>query len=308
MDIREELRRRILVLDGGMGTSVQQSGILYDGNTDAMPMLHPGLIEGIHRSFIEAGADIVCTCSFGANSVSQQGYGLQGKVREMNLAAARVARAAASHFTDRTVWVMGSMGPTAKSLTVIELMADPEETLTRRGLTDAYLEQALALIDGGVDGFLVETVTDAENAAAALQGIREAQQAKGTSLPVMLSSTVMDKDGHLMTGSTLADLLERVREYDLLSVGVNCSFGAQDMYDVIKGLAAIAADRAVSVYPNAGLPTVDGYNEPPRMTADAVFRMASEGLINIAGGCCGTTPDHIRAVAEAVSGITPRQY
>lgn len=307
MEFVEELRKRILILDGGMGTEIQKSGLRYDGNNDALPLNNPEIILNIHKAYVEAGADIICTCSFGANAVSQEGYGMAGQVRELNLAAARVARQAADSRTDRKVWVMGSMGPTAKSLTIIELMMDPSETLDFDGLRQAYKTQADALVDGGVDGFLVETITDLRNAEAALKAIAEVQQERGLNMPVMVSATLMNVGGCLMTGSTVQEFVSMASGYSPVSIGLNCSFGAKEMKAYIKEVAQ-TAKCAVSVYPNAGLPTTHGYDEGPCDTADALAEMASDGLINIAGGCCGTTPDHIRQVAAHLKAFQPRQY
>lgn len=307
MDIREALKERILILDGGMGTCIQQTGLSYDGNNDALPMTHPDVILGIHKAYIEAGADIISTCSFSANAVSQEGYSLQDKVSEMNIAAARVARQAADSCTDRRIWVMGSMGPTAKSLFIAEMMMDPSETLTYESLVQAYRDQASALIEGGVDGLLIETVTDQRNAQAALEAVEAVQSEKGTDLPVMLSASIMNSSGCIMTGYSLKDLYDTVSEYEIMSFGLNCSFGAKELYPFIKEISGFAK-CAVSIYPNAGLPTANGYEEHPCDTAGAILKMAQDGLVNIAGGCCGTTPDHIREVATRLKGIKPRTF
>ena len=307
MRLEEELRRRILILDGGMGTEIQKSGLQYDGNNDALPMTNLTLIQSIHKSYIDAGADIISTCTFGANAVSQQGYGMGDSIREMNLAGARAARLAADSCSDRKVWVMGSMGPTSKSLTIIELMMDPSETLDFEGLKQTYRIQAEALIDGGADGLLIETITDLRNAEAALSAIRDIQQSRGIEIPVMVSATLMSPGGCLMTGSTVQELVAMAQPFNPISIGLNCSFGAKEMLPYIKQVAE-AAKGAVSVHPNAGLPTAHGYDECPCDTADSIFTMASEGLINIAGGCCGTTPEHIREIATRLRGIPPRSF
>ncbi|MCQ2067025.1 MAG: homocysteine S-methyltransferase family protein [Bacteroidaceae bacterium] len=305
MTLADELRRRILILDGGMGTEIQKSGLQYDGNNDALPMTHPELIRSIHSSYVEAGADIICTCSFGANAVSQQGYCMTDKIRELNIAAAHAAREAADACIERKVWVMGSMGPTSKSLTIIELMMDPSETLDYDGLERAYEEQADALIEGGVDGFIVETITDLRNAEAALSAIKKVQERRRVNLPVMISATLMNVGACLMTGSSVQDFITFASSYNPVSIGLNCSFGAKDMIPHIKEIAE-TAKCAVSVYPNAGMPTSHGYDDTPCDTAEAVESMAKAGLINIAGGCCGTTPEHIREIADRLRDITPR--
>lgn len=306
MGLIDELHKRILILDGAMGTEIQKLGLDYDGNNDALPLTRPELISGIHKSYADAGADILCTCSFSANAVSQEAYGLADKVRELNVAAVKAARQAAESRTDRKVWVMGSMGPTAKSLTIIELMADPSETLDFDGLKNAYKVQAEALADGGADGFLVETITDLRNAEAALQAIQEVQQEKGLSMPVMISASLMN-GGCLMTGSTIQEFIAMAEQYNPVSIGLNCSFGAKELTNYIREIAS-SAKCAVSVYPNAGLPTAHGYDETPCDTADALSEMAAEGLVNIAGGCCGTTPEHIREVAQHMKNFQPRKF
>lgn len=307
MEIKEALKERILILDGGMGTYILQLGISYDGNNDALPLTHPEVMEKIHKDYINAGSDIVCTCTFGANAVSQHGYGLSDKCYDMNVAGAKIARKAADSCTDRKVWVMGSMGPSDKSLTIIEMMMDPEETVTYDVLESAYQTQVEGLIDGGVDGFIVETVTDGRNAIAALSAIKKVQEKKGTNLPVMMSASIMNASGCIMTGMPLTELYDSVKDFNLMSFGLNCSFGANELYPFIKEISD-KVDCAVSIYPNAGLPTANGYEEKPCDTANAVTAMAKDGLINIAGGCCGTTPDHIKEIKHHLEGFTPRKY
>ncbi|MBO7247225.1 MAG: homocysteine S-methyltransferase family protein [Bacteroidaceae bacterium] len=307
MEIKEALKERILILDGGMGTYIQQLGISYDGNNDALPLTHPELIERIHSDYVNAGSDIICTCTFGANAVSQHGYGLSDKCYEMNVAGAKIARKVADNCTDHKVWVMGSMGPSDKSLTIIEMMMDPEETVTSDILEAAYQTQAEGLIDGGVDGFIVETITDEKNALAALSAIEKAQKIKGTSLPVMSSATIMNTSGCIMTGTPIADLLSVLENSGVMSFGLNCSFGANELYPFIKELSE-KAKCAISIYPNAGLPTAHGYDEGPCDTAHALSAMANDGLINIAGGCCGTTPDHIKEIKNHLKDIKPRVF
>lgn len=306
MIFQEELKKRILILDGGMGTCIQGYGLQYDGNNDMLPLTHPEIIEEIHKAYVDAGADIIETCSFGANAISQAGYNAQDKVRDMCHAAAKCARKAADN-ADRKVWVAGSMGPTDKSLTIIEMMMDPEETVTRESMKLAYKEQAVALIEGGVDLLLVETVTDAANAQAALDAIKEAFAECGKELPIMLSASIMAGSTCLMTGTPITELFDMADKYGIASAGINCSFGATELYEPVKEVAEYVK-CAVSVYPNAGLPTAQGYTEKPEDTAAALLRMAQDGLINIAGGCCGTTPAHIKAIAESLKGTGTRNY
>ena len=308
MDIREELKKRILILDGGMGTCIQQKGLEYDGNNDALPLTRPDIISEIHNAYINAGADIISTCTFGANAISQEGYGLQEQVRNMNIAAVKVAREEAER-AQKKIWVMGSIGPTPKSLVITTMMQDPSETFNINTLTKAYYEQAKALADGGVDGFLIETVTDECNAYAALDAVSKVQKENNSDLPVMLSVSIMNSSGCLMTGLNVVDLYDSLVKkgpFRLMSFGLNCSFGAKELYPVIKNIAS-AVDCAVSIYPNAGLPTTHGYDEGPCDTADALEKMAGDGLVNIAGGCCGTTPEHIREIASRLKKYSPRK-
>ena len=306
MIFQEELKKRILILDGGMGTCIQSYGLQYDGNNDMLPLTHPEIIEEIHKAYVDAGADIIETCSFGANAISQAGYNAQDKVKDMCHAAAKCARKAADN-ADRKVWVAGSIGPTDKSLTIIEMMMDPEETVTRESMKLAYKEQAVGLIEGGVDLLLVETVTDAANAQAALDAIKEAFAECGKELPIMLSASIMAGSTCLMTGTPITELFDMAGKYGIASAGINCSFGATELYEPVKEVAEYVK-CAVSVYPNAGLPTAQGYTEKPEDTAAALLRMAQDGLINIAGGCCGTTPAHIKAIAESLKGTGTRNY
>ncbi|HOD68209.1 MAG: homocysteine S-methyltransferase family protein [Bacteroidaceae bacterium] len=306
MDIREELKKRILILDGGMGTFIQQKGIKYDGNNDALCITRPDIIYDIHKAYVDAGADIISTCTFGANAISQEGYNMQDRVGEMNRAAVSIARKAADT-AGRNVWVMGSIGPSPKSLFIIEMMMDPAETLNFDLLTRAYYTQADALAEGGVDGFLVETITDMRNAEAALTAIRRVQQERGTDLPVMVSASIMNTSGCLMTGVPLRELYDGVSEYRPMSFGLNCSFGGKELYPIVKEIAEFVK-CAISIFPNAGLPTARGYEEKPCDTADYLERMATDRLINIAGGCCGTTPAHIREIANRLQGAAPRIF
>lgn len=307
MTLAEELEKRILVLDGGMGTEILDSGLKYDGNNDVLPLTDPEPVIRIHKAYIDAGADIISTCSFGANSVSQEAYGMQDKVRELNISAAMAARRAADSDPDRKVWVMGSIGPTAKSVTASTLGSTPFEAITFEALKQAYTTQVTALADGGVDGFLVETVTDIRNAEAALQAIREVMSGRGLKLPVMVSGTLSKDGGRLVTGSTIQEFVTTVQSYNPLSVGLNCCFGAKGIVPYVREVASIAR-CAVSVHPSAGLPTAHGYEERPSDTARVIAGMADEGLINIAGGCCGTTPAHIAAIAACLRNVAPRHF
>lgn len=307
MTIYKELRKRILILDGGMGTEIMNADLEYDGNNDALPLTDPDFIIGIHKAYINAGADIISTCSFGANAVTQKAYGLQVEVRKLNLAAAIAARCAADNCSDHKVWVMGSMGPTSKSVTAAEMKKDQSETITFEALKQDYITQAIALTDGGVDGFLVETVTDLRNAEAALQAIREVLSKRGFDLPIMVSATLAGDGGCLVSGSTIQEFVNMAQRYDPLSIGLNCCSGATGIVPYVREISSMTK-HAVSVYPSAGPPTAFGYNERPSYIAGIMAEMANERLINIAGGCCGTTPEYISEIADALDGFAPRKY
>ena len=317
------MQDRILILDGAMGTMIQRhplteadfrGSVFTDhptplkGDNDALNLTRPDIIRRTHEEYILAGADIIETNTFNANAISQRKYGCADRVWELNAAGARLAREAADGCRGRRIFVAGSMGPTDKSLT---LASDPERPEHREAdfdtLEQAYFEQAGALIEGGVDLLLVETVFDGLNAKAALHAIARAQEEAGTSLPVMLSATVNDRGGRLLTGQSLEALFTSVAHYPLLSFGLNCSFGAAELHPFVRRLAPRVPCH-FSLHPNAGLPDELGrYRETPEAMAGRLREMAREGLLNIAGGCCGTTPEHIRTIAEALKGVTPRR-
>lgn len=294
-------RERILILDGAMGTMLQRRGLT--GNSEEFNLSHPEDILGIHKEYIAAGVDIIETNSFGANRLSQEAYGLAGKAGEMAEAAARIARRAADG-ASRKVWVAGSMGPTGKSLTLAQDISDP--TYRRYSFDDmalAYSEQAKGLIDGGVDALLLETCFDALNAKAAIYAIRKISP----DIPIMVSVSPNDKSGRTLTGQTIEAFYHSVKHAGLFSFGLNCSLGAEDMAPLVAE-ASDWAECALSCYPNAGLPNAMGeYDESPEKMAKAIREIAFAGNVNIVGGCCGTTPEHVKAIAEAVRGIAPRR-
>lgn len=317
------LQDRIYILDGATGTALQQfrlteadfrgeefarHPIPLKGNNDVLNITRPDVIRQVHQNYIDAGADIIETNTFNANAISQTEYGCTEWVERFNVEGARLAKEVASACKEREIYVAGSIGPTDKSLT---LAPDPDQPTYRivnfDTLANAYAGQVAALIEGGVDLLLVETIYDGLNAKAALYAIAKVQEEKGTNLPVMLSATVNDKSGRTLTGQSLEALFTSLSHYPILSFGLNCSFGAKELHHFLRELAP-RIPCYISIYPNAGLPNEMGeYDESPEFTALCLQNMAKEGLINIAGGCCGTTPDHIRAIANALKDIPPRK-
>jgi 5-methyltetrahydrofolate--homocysteine methyltransferase len=319
------LAERILVLDGAMGTLIQALGLteadfrgerLADhphdlaGNNDLLCLTRPDVIGDIHRAYLDAGADIIETNSFNATAVSQAAYGTEGLVHEISLAAASVARKAADEAEAREPgrprYVAGAMGPTARMASIPADFADPASRgVTFGDLGVTYGDAAQGLLEGGADLLLVETIYDTLNAKAAIYGIEEAFDALGVRVPIMLSATV-GRGRRMLTGQTVEAFWNAVAHARPLSVGLNCGSGAADLRPPLEELSRIAP-VFVSAYPNAGLPGADGtYSETPDFTAAALGEIARSGLVNIVGGCCGTTPDHVRAIVEAVRGVRPR--
>lgn len=301
-DIRTELSKRILILDGAMGTMLQRKGL--QGNSESFNLTNPETIGEIHNEYIEAGADIITANSFSANSISQSEYNLSEKAGQMAEAAARIARKAAGE-APRKVWVAGSVGPTSKSLSLAQNINDPVfRPYSFDEMAEAFERQIRGLINGGVDLLLFETCFDALNTKAALYALGHIPEAKD--IPVMISASMSDKSGRTLTGQTMEAFYRSIQHCNPLSFGLNCSLGAEEMIPLIAEVASFAA-CAVSCYPNAGLPNEMGeYDESPSRMAESVRKMALAGSVNIVGGCCGTTPEHIKAVAEAVKGISPR--
>lgn len=301
-DIRTELSKRILILDGAMGTMLQRKGL--QGNSESFNLTNPETIGEIHNEYIEAGADIITANSFSANSISQSEYNLSEKAGQMAEAAARIARKAADE-APRKIWVAGSVGPTSKSLSLAQNINDPIfRPYSFDEMADAFEVQIRGLINGGVDLLLFETCFDALNTKAALYALGHIPEAKD--IPVMISASMSDKSGRTLTGQTMEAFYRSIQHCNPLSFGLNCSLGAEEMIPLIAEVASFAA-CAVSCYPNAGLPNEMGeYDESPSRMAESVRKMALAGSVNIVGGCCGTTPEHIKAVAEAVRGISPR--
>lgn len=301
-DIRTELSKRILILDGAMGTMLQRKGL--QGNSESFNLTNPETIGEIHNEYIEAGADIITTNSFSANSISQSEYNLSEKAGQMAEAAARIARKAADE-APRKIWVAGSVGPTSKSLSLAQNINDPIfRPYSFDGMAEAFEVQIRGLVKGGVDLLLFETCFDALNTKAALYAIGHIPEA--SDIPIMISASMSDRSGRTLTGQTMEAFYRSVQHCSPLSFGLNCSLGAEEMIPLVAEVASFAT-CAVSCYPNAGLPNEMGeYDETPSQMAESVRKMALAGSVNIVGGCCGTTPEHIKAVAEAVKGISPR--
>ncbi|MEO1723659.1 MAG: homocysteine S-methyltransferase family protein [Pseudomonadota bacterium] len=324
-DIAAHAAERILVLDGAMGTMIQAEkpdeatyrgarfaghGQDVAGNNELLTLSQPDMIRGIHTAFLEAGADILSTNTFSANRISQADYGLEEISLELNEAAARLARvaAAAAATPGRPRWVAGAIGPTNQTASISPDVNDPGmRKVTFDQLAEAYGEATRGLLAGGVDLLLVETVFDTLNAKAALYAI-ELLRDEGLAIPpVMISGTITDRSGRTLTGQTPEAFWVSVSHARPFSIGLNCALGAADMRPHIRALAEVA-DTAISAYPNAGLPNeMGGYDETPAETAAHLGAWAESGLVNIVGGCCGTTPEHIRAVAAAVEGKAPRR-
>lgn len=324
--LQAALAGRILVLDGAMGTMIQKHALQeadfrgdrfadwprdLKGNNDLLSLTRPDIIQDIHRQYLEAGCDIVETNTFNSNRISLADYGQEDLARELNEAGARLARAAADAVTVTTPeqprFVAGAIGPTNRTASISPDVGDPGfRNISFDELAAAYREAALGLIDGGCDLILVETVFDTLNAKAALFALDDLFEERGVSLPVMISGTITDLSGRNLSGQTAEAFWNSVRHARPLSIGLNCALGAAEMRPHIAELSRVA-DTFVCAYPNAGLPNEFGaYDETPEMTAAHLREWANSGLVNIVGGCCGTTPDHIRAIAAAVAGLPPR--
>ena len=313
-EIERRMRNHILILDGGLGTLIQRRKLSKDGNMDMLNILNPDGIMQIHKDYIAAGAEIITTNTFSSTSISQKEYGTADKVYELNKRGAEIARAAADSV--RRTLIAGSMGPTIKSLSLSPDVTKPEyRNISFDDMAAAFKEQAEGLIDGGVDILLLESCYDGLNAEAALYAIHQAQEEKGTDIPVMVSATINDKTGRLLTGQKVEAFFTAISHYKLLTFGLNCSFGAKDLMPFVEELSNFCGDFygdskgcGISIYPNAGLPNEMGeYDETPEYTAACIKEVAQKGCINIAGGCCGTTPEHIRAIANALKDCKPRE-
>jgi 5-methyltetrahydrofolate--homocysteine methyltransferase len=317
-------RERILILDGAMGSMLQDYrldeagyrgarfadwGQPLKGNNDLLNLTQPQIVEEIHAKYFAAGADIVETNTFNAQTVSMADYGMESLVRELNLAGAQLARKAADAYStpDKPRFVAGAIGPTNRTLSLSPDVNRPAyRAITFDELATAYQEQAEALLEGGVDVLLVETIFDTLNAKAALFAIQDAFAATGKEVPIMISGTITDASGRTLSGQTTEAFLISMSHMPLLSIGLNCALGAKDLRPYLQTLAA-NTPFLISAYPNAGLPNAfGGYDETPSQMADAVTEYLDLGIVNILGGCCGTTPDHIREFAARAAGRQPR--
>jgi len=318
---------RILVLDGAMGTMIQRykldeagyRGTRYKdwdqdlkGDNDLLVLTQPQIIREIHDAFLDAGADMIETNTFNGTSISQSDYGLEEIAYELNLQAARLAREAADAATDKTPdkprFVTGAIGPTNRTASVSPDVNNPGfRNVTFDELVEAYCEQARGLIEGGADTILIETIFDTLNAKAAGFAVRQVFEQLGVELPLMISGTITDLSGRNLSGQTAEAFWYSMRHLKPFSIGMNCAFGAENLRPAVADLAA-EADTLVSGYPNAGLPNELGeYDETPEEFAPKLEEWARDGLVNLVGGCCGTTPDHIRALAAAVAKYPPRK-
>lgn len=324
--IEKLLEKRILVLDGGMGTMIQRykleeedfrgerfkdHGHSLKGNNDLLSITRPDIIKAVHAAYLEAGSDIIETNTFSGTTIAQADYALEEAVYDINFYSAKIAKEVCAEYTaknpDKPRFVAGSIGPTNKTLSLSPNVNDPGyRAVTFDEVVVAYKEQIEALMDGGADIILIETIFDTLNAKAALFAVQEVYEKRGQSLPIMVSGTITDASGRTLSGQTTEAFLISVSHVPLMSIGLNCALGASAMKPYLEVLAK-KADCYVSCYPNAGLPNEFGqYDESPEQMAKQVEEFLKEGLINIIGGCCGTTPDHIKAMAEIAAKYAPR--
>ena len=325
-DIRNILKNKILVLDGAMGTMIQQYKFTEEdyrgekfkdfhvslkGNNDMLSITQPEAIKSIHGKYLEAGADIIETNTFSSTTIAMADYEMEEFVYELNFESAKIAKEVDQEYTaknpDKPRFVAGSIGPTNRTASMSPDVNDPGfRAVTFEDLRIAYKQQAEALIDGGVDLLLVETVFDTLNAKAALFAIEEIKDERDIDIPIMLSGTITDASGRTLSGQTAEAFLISVSHIPLLTVGFNCALGANQLTPHLEVLAQ-KSDLRISAHPNAGLPNAFGeYDETPEMMAGQIKEYLEKSLINIIGGCCGTTPDHIKAIAELAEGYQPR--
>ena len=324
INIESLLKERILVLDGAMGTMIQRhkleefdfrEGAFEEhhkplkGNNDLLSITRPEIIKDIHRAYFDAGADIVETNTFSGTSIAQADYDLEDAVVDINYESARIAKEVANEYSDKPRFVAGSIGPTNRTASISPDVNDPGyRAITFDALKEAYKEQVNALIDGGVDLLLVETVFDTLNAKAALFAIQEVFSEKEITLPIMVSGTITDQSGRTLTGQTTEAFLISLSHIPLLSIGLNCALGANMMRPYLQILNK-KSTFPVSAHPNAGLPNEFGeYEESPEIMREQIRTFLEEGLINIIGGCCGTTPEHIQEISKMVEQYKPRKF
>jgi 5-methyltetrahydrofolate--homocysteine methyltransferase len=321
------LEKRIAILDGAMGTMIQRFKLSeadyrgerfkdfpkdVKGNNELLSLTRPDVIRDIHEGYLAAGADMIETNTFGATTIAQEDYHMADLAVEMNRASSALARAACDKFStpDKPRYAVGALGPTPKTASISPDVNDPgARNVDFESLRKAYYEQTQALVEGGVDVLLVETIFDTLNAKAALFAIEEYFAASGERLPLIISGTVTDASGRILSGQTVTAFWHSVRHARPLAIGLNCALGATLMRPYIQELAKVADDTFISCYPNAGLPNPmsdTGFDETPDVTSRLLHEFAAEGLVNIVGGCCGTTPDHIGAIEQAVSPLAPR--
>jgi 5-methyltetrahydrofolate--homocysteine methyltransferase len=322
-NIEELLKESILILDGAMGTMIQRHKLEEEdfrdgafenhsktlkGNNDLLSITRPEIIKDIHRQYFLAGADIVETNTFSGTWIAQADYALEDAVYRINYESAKIAKEVANEFTDKPRFVAGSIGPTNRTASISPDVNDPGyRAITFDELVNAYSDQVGALMDGGVDILLVETIFDTLNAKAALFAIDEVFEKRGEKLPIMVSGTITDQSGRTLTGQTTEAFLISLSHLPLLSIGLNCALGANLMRPYLQILNE-KSPFAVSAHPNAGLPNEFGkYDESPEMMAAQIKEFLDEGLINIIGGCCGTTPEHIKAIADLAKNYKPRR-
>jgi 5-methyltetrahydrofolate--homocysteine methyltransferase len=323
MDIRKELEKRILVIDGAMGTMIQRHKLQEEdyrgdrfkdwhcdvkGNNDLLSITQPQIITGIHKQYLDAGADIIETNTFSSTSIAQADYDMQSLAYELNVASAKCAREAIQQ-SGKTAFVAGAIGPLNKTLSLSPDVNNPGyRAVTFDEVVTAYYEQIKGLVDGGVDVLLIETIFDTLNAKAAIFAIKKYfHDTNKPELPIMISGTITDASGRTLSGQTLEAFYISVMHANPLSVGLNCALGAHEMRPHIEELSQIASCY-VSAYPNAGLPNAMGeYDENPEDTGHYLEEWAKEGWVNIVGGCCGTTPDHIKHIADHVKKLQPRE-
>ncbi|MDV3750384.1 homocysteine S-methyltransferase family protein [Elizabethkingia anophelis] len=320
------IKERILILDGAMGTMLQRYKFEEEdfrgdrfkdwpsplkGNNDLLSLTQPQAIEDVHRQYFEAGADIIETNTFSGTTIAMADYGMEELVTELNYESAKIARKVADEYTaktpDKPRFVAGAIGPTNKTASLSPDVNDPGyRAITFDELKEAYKQQAKALLDGGSDILLVETIFDTLNAKAALFAIDEIQDERNIRVPIMVSGTITDASGRTLSGQTAEAFLISVSHLNLLSVGFNCALGARQLTPYLEVLSH-NTDFAVSAYPNAGLPNAFGqYDETPEDMAEQIKEFVDKGLINIIGGCCGTTPEHIKAIADLAKNYKPR--
>ncbi len=323
----EILKTRIAILDGAMGTMIQRFKLTeadyrgerfkdfpkdIKGNNELLSLTRPDVVRDIHEGYLAAGADLIETNTFGATTIAQADYDMQHLAREMNLQSAKIARAACDKFStpDKPRFVVGALGPTPKTASISPDVNDAgARNVTFEELRAAYYEQVEALVEGGSDVLLVETIFDTLNAKAALFAIEEFFEASGQRLPLIISGTVTDASGRILSGQTVTAFWHSVRHAQPLAIGLNCALGATLMRPYIQELNKVAGDTFISCYPNAGLPNPmsdTGFDETPDVTSRLLHEFAAEGLVNIVGGCCGTTPEHIGAISQAVGPLAPR--